>query len=144
MWKTPYNILSYRINLHFCNYKLEIEINENGHCDRNIDNKIKRQKAIKQELGCKLIKIDPDKEDFDIFRGINEIFRHIKQSTEKILINEISLTLLELEFKSDNIIKSKAIKYIVKKYCLNISNNGNVLHHWYKIYCKRKSKCYKK
>ena len=68
-------ILSYRMDLYF------YEINENGHIDRNIDYEIKRQKEIEQELGCKFIKIDPDKEDFDIFKAVNEIFRHIKQST---------------------------------------------------------------
>ena len=41
-----------------------------------IDYKMKRQKAIEQELGCKFIRIDLDKEDFNIFRAINEIFRH--------------------------------------------------------------------
>ena len=61
---------------------------ENGHSDRNIDYEIKRQKAIELELGCKFIRIDPDKEDFDIFRTANEIVRHIKQSTKKILINK--------------------------------------------------------
>ena len=40
--------------------------------------------ATEQELGCKFIRIDPDKEDYDNFRAINEIFRHIKQSTKKI------------------------------------------------------------
>ena len=39
--------------------------------------KIKRKKVIKRELGCKFIRIDLDKEDFNIFRAINEIFRHI-------------------------------------------------------------------
>ena len=34
-------------------------------------------------LGCKFIRIDADKEDFDILRAINEIFRHTKQSTKK-------------------------------------------------------------
>ena len=29
--------------------------------------KCKRQKAIEQELSCKFIRIDPDKEYFDIF-----------------------------------------------------------------------------
>ena len=57
----------------------------------------KRQKAIEQELGCKFIIIDPDKEDFDIFRAINEIIRHIKQSTKKTLINKIRLLGLEFE-----------------------------------------------
>ena len=45
---------------------------------RNIDCKIKRQKAIEQELGSKFIRIDPDKEDFNIFRTFKEIFKHIK------------------------------------------------------------------
>ena len=61
------------------------------------------------------IRIDPDKEEFDIFRTISEIFRHIKQSSRKTLINKFLKLLLELEFKSDNTIKSKAMKYIVKK-----------------------------
>ena len=63
-----------------------------------------------------------------IFRAINEIFRHIKQSTKRTLIYRISTRLLWWEFKSDNITKSKAIKSIVKKYCPSTSNNENVLH----------------
>ena len=46
-------------------------------------NEIKRQRAIEKELSCKLIRIDPDKEDFDIFVTINEIFRNIKLSSKK-------------------------------------------------------------
>ena len=68
----------------FHDYKLIIEIEENGSSSRNIDHEIKRQKAKEQELVCKFVRIDPDKEDFDIFRAINEIFRHIKQSTKKL------------------------------------------------------------
>ena len=45
---------------------------------------LKRQKAIEQELGCEFIRIDPDKEDFDIFNAISEIFRHIKQLSNKL------------------------------------------------------------
>ena len=59
-----------------------------------MDYKVKIQKAIKQEFGCKFIRIDPDKKVFDNFRTFNEIFRHIKQSTK------ISTRLLGLEFKS--------------------------------------------
>ena len=51
----------------------------------------------------------------DIFKDINEIFRRIKQSAKITTINKISMRLLELEFKSNNIIKSKAMKFIVKK-----------------------------
>ena len=60
------------VDLCFHDYKLAIEIDENGHSDRNIYYK-KRQKAIEQELGCKLIKLDPDKEDFDIFETLLNI-----------------------------------------------------------------------
>ena len=33
-----------------------------------------------KELGCVFIRINPDAEDFDIFKEINKIHRHIKQS----------------------------------------------------------------
>ena len=101
--QTHYNVLNYRIELYFHDYKLAIEIDKNGHSDGNIDYEIKRKTAIEQELGCKFIRIDTDKKDFDIFTDINEIFRHIKQSTKKTLINKISTRLLRLEFKSDDI-----------------------------------------
>ena len=111
--------LSYRIDFYFHDYTLTIEIDKTGHSDINIDYEIKRQKAKEQEFGCKFIRIDPDKEDFDIFRALNQIFRQIKQSTKKTLISKISTRLLgfksEIEFKSDNIIKSKATKFILKK-----------------------------
>ena len=89
---------NYRINLYFHDYNLAIEIDENRHKNRNIDYKIKRQKAIEEGLGCKFIRIDPDKEDFDIFRTINKKFCHMKQSTKEIIIKKISTILLRLEF----------------------------------------------
>ena len=116
-----YSLLGYRIDLYFHDYKLAIEIDENGHSNRSIDFEIKKQKAIEQISGRKFIRIDPNKEDFDIFKAINEIFMHIKQSsnwlTKKTLIDKYSMRLLGLEFKSDNAINLKVIKYIVKKYC---------------------------
>ena len=72
--QTQNNVLSYRIDLYFHDYKLAIVSDENGHSDRNIDYEIKRQNVIEQELGCKFIRIDLDKEDFDIFRTVCEIF----------------------------------------------------------------------
>ena len=45
-------VLSYRIDIYFHDYKLAIDKDENGHSNKNIDDKIKRQKAIKQEIGC--------------------------------------------------------------------------------------------
>ena len=112
----------------FSDCKLAIKIDESYRSDRNIDLERKRQKAIEQKFDCKSIRINPDKEEFDIFKTVNEIFRHIIQSTKKTLINKFSTRLLGLEFKSNNIVKPKTIKFIVKKYCLTIIINGNVLH----------------
>ena len=111
--QTQNNVLSYRTDLYFHDYKLTIEIDENRYSNRNIDYKIKRQKVLEQKLGCKFIRINPEKKEFDISRAINEIFRQNKQSTKKTLINKILTRLLE--FTSNNKIKSKAMKFIVKK-----------------------------
>ena len=81
--QTQYKVVSYKIDLCFHNYKLAIEIDENRLSDRNTDYEINRRKAIEQELDCKFIRIDPGKGVFDIFKAVNEIFRHIKQSTKK-------------------------------------------------------------
>ena len=76
--------MSYRIDLYSHDYKLAIEIDEDGHSNRNVDYKLNRQRAIAQELGCKFIRIDPDKEYFENFRTVSEKFRPIKQSTKKL------------------------------------------------------------
>ena len=61
------------------------------------------------------IRINPDGKNFNIFKEINKIHRHIKKSTKKSLIDDLSKRLLELEFKSNHSIKSKCLKWIVKK-----------------------------
>ena len=77
-----YTILGYRIELDFHDYKLAVEIDEKGHMNRDIKGEIQRQKALKKELNCEFIRINPDKENFDIFKAINEIRRRIKESTK--------------------------------------------------------------
>ena len=62
--QTQYNILCYRTDLYFHDYKLAIEIDENGHRDKNIDWEIKWKKPIEEQLGCKFIRMDLDKEDW--------------------------------------------------------------------------------
>ena len=78
------------------------EVDELGHNERNIDYEIQRLKAIEQELGCVFIRINHDEESFNIFKPINEVRRHIKESTKKSLIDKISKRLLELKLKSDH------------------------------------------
>ena len=51
------------IDLYFPDYHA-IEIDENWHSDRNIDSEIKRKTSVEQELCCKIIAIDSDKEDW--------------------------------------------------------------------------------
>ena len=63
----------------FINIKLAIEVDELGHADRNPNNKIERQKALKREINCVFIRLNPDEKDFNIFKEISKIHRHIKK-----------------------------------------------------------------
>ena len=94
---------------------MAVEVDELVHNNRNIGYEIKRQKAIEKKLGCVFIRINPDEENFNIFKAINWINRHIKKSIKKYLIENISKRLLELEFKPNHSIMSKAIKRVIKK-----------------------------
>ena len=113
--QTQYTVVGYRIDLYFHKYKLAIEVDELGHIDRNIDYEIQRQRTLERELSCVFIRINPDAADFNIFKEINKIHRHIKKLSKKSLIDKISKRLLEIEFMYDHSIKSKCLKWIVKK-----------------------------
>ena len=78
------SVLGYKIDLYFHKYKLVIEVDDLRLKDRNIDYKIQWKKVIKKELGCVFIRINSDKENFNIFKGVNEIHRHIKKSTKNL------------------------------------------------------------
>ena len=80
--QTQYSVLGYRIDLYFHKYRLAIEVDELGHTDRNLSNEIERQKALEEELNCVIIRINPDEIDYNIFREINKIQRHINKSTK--------------------------------------------------------------
>ena len=83
--QNQYNVLGHRIDLYFPEYKRAIEVDELGHADRNINNEIERQKALEKELNCIFIRINPDKKDFNIFKGINKkIHRHIKDHLKNL------------------------------------------------------------
>ena len=84
-------------------------IDEYNYEDRDIGCEIKRQKALEKKLGCKFIRINPEKKNFNLFQAINEIFQHIKESnkksteesTKKSLVDEPSNKLLRPEFKKN-------------------------------------------
>ena len=86
--ETQYSVLGYRTDLYFHKCKLAIEVDELGHSDRNINDKIERQKALERELSCVFIRINCDATDFNIFREINKIHRHIKQPKKAKLKEE--------------------------------------------------------
>ena len=117
--QTEYSVLGYKIDLYFHDHKLAVEIDEKSHKDRNIYDEIQRQKALENELRCEFIRTNPDEKSFTISRAINKIDRPIKKSTKEInknsLIDELSSRLLKMEFKSDDSIKTKLLKYVVKK-----------------------------
>ena len=75
---------------------------------------MQRQRAIEKKLGCVFIRINPDEKDFNIFKEINKIHRHIEKLTKKSLIDKISERLLKLEFKSNHSIITKALKSVLK------------------------------
>ena len=121
-------LLQNRIDTYFPKHKLAIEIDELPPGDRNIDKEVSRRKAIKKELDCEFNRINPAKEKFDVFAEISKIQNFFvgankkltEESTKKILIDEISNKLLGLEFKSNNFIKTKCLKYVVKSILPNL------------------------
>ena len=68
---------------------INLQVDQLGHADRNIDNEIERQKTLEKELNCVFIRINPDEKDFNIFKEINKIHRYIKKSFKKSLTDKI-------------------------------------------------------
>ena len=120
-------VLGYRIDMYIHEYKLTIEVDELGHCTRDLKSEIERLKRIEEELGSKFIIIDPSRENVDIVDEFSIIKDYLLKSTNKATkkktrketkketIDEISDRLLNLEFKSNNSIKTKLLRWVVKK-----------------------------
>ena len=114
--QTQYSVLGYKIDLYVHEYKLAIEVDELRHADRNINNEIKRQKALENKLSCVFIRINPNEKDFNIFKEINKIHGHIKKSFKKSLIDKIWKRLLELDLKSNHSVIKKTLKKHFSRY----------------------------
>ena len=126
--QTQYTVIGYKIGLYFHKHKLAIQVDELGHVDRNLNNEIERQKALEKKLNCIFIRINPDEKDFNIFKEINQIYRHISQSKEESKIKEQENKIKKqkskfanelLTYVSNISISLKPIKYFVKKYFPN-------------------------
>lgn len=73
-------IKMYRVDIFVPEYKLVIEIDENGHKDRNKKYENLREADIKKYTGCKFIRCNPDEEDFNISQFIGKIAKYIMDS----------------------------------------------------------------
>ena len=90
-----YRVKKYFIDLVFPIHRLGIKIDENNHTDRCKIQGNQIEQAIKKDTGFKIIRINPDKENFDVFDeiGKNQNFiiestkKITKQSTEKLMID---------------------------------------------------------
>ena len=69
---------------------MQLTFDELGHADRNLSNEIERQKRLEKELNCVFIRINPEEKNLNIYKEINKIHRHIKTSTKKSLIDDLS------------------------------------------------------
>ena len=116
---TQYCVQNKRLDLYFPKCKLGTEINNYGHVNRNFEDEQSKQLTIEEKRGCKIIRTNPDAPDFTIYRLINQVSICIEQSTiksaKKSLIDDLSKRLLELAFKSNHSIKTKCLKWLVKK-----------------------------
>ena len=113
--QTEYSVLGYRIDLYFHDHELAIGNDELDHKHRDVNYEIQGQRTIEKQLGCKFVGINADEQNVNIFKAINKMQRHIKESPKKYLIEKISKRLVKLEFKSDYSIKLKCLKYVVRK-----------------------------
>ena len=101
--QTQYSVLGYRTDLYFHKHKLAIEVDDLWYADKNLSKEIERQKALEKQLDCVFIRVNPDERNFNIFKEINKIHRHIKKSkqiltektTKRSLIDNLSQRLLE-------------------------------------------------
>ena len=118
---TQYCITQKRLDAYLPSYKVGIEIDEYYHEYRNTKYERSRQLMI-EDHGITIIRTNPETPN-DINRLINQIQMHIIKSTKKqteeltkkSLIHDLSKRLLRLESKSNHSIKSKCLKWIVKK-----------------------------
>ena len=60
------SVASYRIDLYLPTLRLALETDENNHADRDPSYEQARQERIEEELGCKLLRNNPDASDFKL------------------------------------------------------------------------------
>ena len=79
---TQYCVETKRLDAYFSKYKLGIEVDEYNHEGRNFNYEKSRQLMIESHR-ITIIRTNPDAGDFNMYRIISEIYKHIAESIEK-------------------------------------------------------------
>ena len=58
-----HSVLSYRINLYFPKHGLTVKVDEKGYKGKNEYKEVEKENALKEDLDCKFIRINPDEKD---------------------------------------------------------------------------------
>ena len=62
---------------------MAVEIDEKSHLDRKEEKEHETENKIKETLGCKFVRISPDKEKFNTFVEIGRTYDSIDEIKEK-------------------------------------------------------------
>ena len=90
----------FRIDIYFTEYSLAVEIDENGHTDRDLIFEEKRQKTLEKKLNCTFIRINTSKENYDADYEVSRIQTFISNfNKNKIKERDNKIKELEDEMK---------------------------------------------
>ena len=81
--RDQYKVSKYYIDLVYPVHKLGIEIDDNAHMDIPEAKEKERKAVMKKETGFKIIRINPDKENFDFFDELGKVQSFIIESTKR-------------------------------------------------------------
>ncbi len=86
-FEDQYKVDCYYIDLYFPEYKILVEVDENGHKDRKPGDERQRMDIVNEILGIddnQWIRFNPDEHDFDITKVIGRIYRKIDEIKHKL------------------------------------------------------------
>ena len=72
-------VLSYEIDLYVPKHRLAVEGDEKWDKGRDQHKGVKRENTIREHLGCKFIKMNPNGKDFDMFVEIGKSHDHMEK-----------------------------------------------------------------
>ncbi|MFM7985831.1 MAG: hypothetical protein ACKPKO_41605, partial [Candidatus Fonsibacter sp.] len=76
------NVNDFRIDLYLPDQNIAIEIDENNHAERDPLYEVEREAYIKNKLGCKFLRINPDADNFKLSSCIGIIMKNIMEATK--------------------------------------------------------------